>query len=182
MPRKKNVLPSYLLHKMSGQARVRLGGKEHLLGPFGSEQSRIRYGKLIAKFAAGIQVDPLADSNRGTFRGTDNDAPGTSIAELIVAFLKHAEQHCVKKGEPTSEQHCIRSAVRPLRELFGLASAKDFSPLALKAVRAKMVESGLARNTINSNCQGWLIRRHAKSVGWDQLASSAGPPPDNVVN
>ena len=149
MPRKKNVLPSYLLHKSSGQARVRLGGKEHLLGPFGSEQSRIRYGELIAKFAAGVPVDPLADSNRGTFRGTGNDDPGPSVAELILAFLAHAETHYVKNGQPTSEQDCIRSAVRPLRELYGMTPAKDFGPLALKAVRAKLVEAGLCRNTVN---------------------------------
>ena len=151
MARKKNVIPSYLLHKKSGQARVRLNGREHLLGPYGSEQSRIRYGELVAKFASGVPIDPLAaGSNRGPNRGTDSDDPGPSIAELIVAFLSHAETHYVKNGEPTSEQHCIRSAVRPLRELYGLTPAKDFGPLALKAVRSKLVESGLARNTVNS--------------------------------
>ena len=150
MPRQKNVIPSYLLHKISGQARVRIAGKDHLLGPFGSEESRVRYGELIAKFASGVPIDPLArGSNRGTFRGTDNDDPGPSIAELIVAFLSHAETHYVKNGQPTSEQSCIRSAVRPLRELYGLTPAKDFGPLALKAVRSKLVESGVCRTTVN---------------------------------
>ncbi len=155
MARKKNVIPSYLLYKAAGrepQARVRIDGRDYLLGPFGSEESRIKYGELIAKFSAGVLIDPLATgSNRGTFRGTESDDPGPSIAELIVAFLAYAEGHYVKNGEPTSEQHCIRAAVRPLRELFGLTAAKDFGPLALKAVRAKMVEAGWARNTINSN-------------------------------
>ena len=152
MPRQKNAIPSYLLHKRSGQARVRINGRDYLLGPYGSEESRIRYGELIAKFASRVPLDPLAgQSNRGTFRGTVSDDSGPSIAELIVAFLEHAKTHYVKNGEPTSEQHCIRAAVRPLRELFGLTPAKDFGPLALKAVRAKMVESGLARNTVNSN-------------------------------
>jgi hypothetical protein len=111
MPRKKNVLPSYLLHKVNGrepQARVRIAGKEFLLGRYGSEESRIRYGELIAKFASGVPIDPLA---AGSNRGTDAD-PGPSIAELIVAFLSHAETHYVKNGQPTSEQHCIRSAGR----------------------------------------------------------------------
>lgn len=152
MPRQKNAIPSYLLHKRSGQARVRIHGRDYLLGPYGSEESRIRYGELIAKFASHVPVDPLAaGSNRGTIRGTDSDDPGPSIAELIVAFLEHAKTHYVKNGEPTSEQHCIRAAVRPLRELYGLTPAKDFGPLALKAVRAKLVESGLSRNTVNSN-------------------------------
>jgi integrase len=150
MPRKKNVLPSYLLHKVAGrepQARVRINGRDYLLGPYGSEQSRIRYAELITEFAAGVPVDPIADSNRGT----ETDDPGPSVAALILAFLAYAEQHYIKNGAPTSEQHCIRAAVRPLRELYGLTPAKDFGPLALKAVRAKMVESGWARNTINAN-------------------------------
>ena len=155
MPRQKNAIPSYLLHKVRGrepQARVRIAGKEFLLGPYGSEASRIRYGELIAEFAAGVPVDPLAGrSNRGTVPRNEADADfGPSIAELIVAFLSHAETHYVKNGEPTSEQHCIRSAVRPLRELYGLTPASQFGPLALKAVRAKMVESGLARNSVNA--------------------------------
>ncbi len=154
MPRPHNALPSYLCRKVRGrepQARCRINGKDYYLGPYGSEASRLRYAELIAKFASGIPIDPLAGTNRGTNRGTESDDPGPSIAELIVAFLAYAERHYVKNGEPTSEQHCIRAAVRPLRELYGLTPAKDFGPLALKAVRAKMVEAGLARNTINSN-------------------------------
>ncbi|MFM9965478.1 MAG: tyrosine-type recombinase/integrase [Planctomycetaceae bacterium] len=154
MPRPKNTIPSYLRHRQSGQARAKINGREFLLGQYGSEESRIRYAELVAKFASGVLVDPLAaSSNRGMNRGTvqtDSD-PGPSIAELIVAFLEFSKTHYVKNGEPTSEQHCIRASVKPLRELFGLTPAKDFGPLALKAVRAKMVESGLARNTINSN-------------------------------
>lgn len=102
MPRPRNALPSYLHHRKTGQARVRIDGRDHYLGAFGSEESRIRYGELIAKFAAGLLVDPLADPNRGTVRGVDSD-PDPSIAELIVTFLEHAKTHYVKNGEPTSE-------------------------------------------------------------------------------
>lgn len=170
MPRQKNAIPSYLLHKKSGQARVRIDGRDHLLGPFGSDESRIRYGELIAKRVSGVPLDPLAAGlNRGTNRGTESDDPGPSIAELVVAFLSHAEQHYIKNGQPTSEQHCIRSAVRPLRELYALLPAKDFGPLALKAVRAKMVESGLARNTVNSNIG--RIRRMFRFAVADEMVS-----------
>ena len=47
---------SYLLHKVSGQARCRIDGTDHLfdgighlLGVCGSEESRIR-GELVARF------------------------------------------------------------------------------------------------------------------------------------
>ena len=66
MARKPNVVPSYLLHKQSGQARVRINGRDYLLGPFGSEESRIRYGELIGKHAGGGPIDPIADSKRGS--------------------------------------------------------------------------------------------------------------------
>ncbi len=36
MPRLKNKLPSYCLHKASGQAVVWFGGREHYLGKYGS--------------------------------------------------------------------------------------------------------------------------------------------------
>ena len=155
MPRQKNAIPSYLLHKVSGrepQARVRIAGKEFLLGRYGSDESRIRYGELIAKFASGVPVDPFAaGSNRGTNRGTDSDDPGPSIAELIVAFLSHVEQHYVKNGEPTTEQWLIRAAMKPLRALYEMTPARDFGPLALKTVRAKLVESGIVRNSVNAS-------------------------------
>lgn len=155
MPRQKNAIPSYLLHKVSGrepQARVRIDGKDYLLGRYGSEESRVRYGELVAKFASGVLFDPLAaGSNRGTNRGTGSDDPGPSIAELIVAYLFHVEQHYVKNGEPTTEQWLIRSAMKPLRALYGLTPAKDFGPLALKAVRVKLVESGIVRNSVNAS-------------------------------
>lgn len=65
MARKANVFPSYLLHKQSGQAPVRIGGRDYLLGSYGSESSRIAYGELIAKFAGGIPIDPIAPTKRG---------------------------------------------------------------------------------------------------------------------
>jgi len=45
MSRKKT--PSYLLHKPSGQARVRIAGKDIYLGVYGSAESRQRYGEIV---------------------------------------------------------------------------------------------------------------------------------------
>jgi integrase len=45
----------------------------------------------------------------------------------------------VKEGQPTSEQDTIRQALRFVRRLYGSATARDFGPLALKAVRHEMV-------------------------------------------
>jgi len=135
MPRKANVFPSYLLHKQSGQARVRISGRDYLLGPYGSESSRIAYGELIAKFAGGVPIDPIADSKRGSLPRNESDDPGASVGELCLTFLKHAEGHYVKNGKETNELSVIKSVIRPLNEMYGMTPAKDFGPLAMKAVR-----------------------------------------------
>ena len=128
MARKKNNVPSYLLHAQSGQARVRINGREYLLGRFGSEESRVRYGKIISQAAGGLSVDPLGKNH--------NDADsGLSVAELLLAFKRHADAYYSKDGKKTAEVDCFKSAMRAVRELFALNRAKDFSPLCLKTVQ-----------------------------------------------
>jgi hypothetical protein len=53
MPRlKENEVPSYRLHKQSGQAVVTLHGKDCLLGKFGSASSKAEYRRLTAEWLA----------------------------------------------------------------------------------------------------------------------------------
>ena len=88
MARKANVFPSYLLHQPTGQARVSIGGKDYYLGEYGSEESRILYGELIAKHAGGVQIDRIAKSNRGRTTTKSDDDPFPSVGELCLAFLQ----------------------------------------------------------------------------------------------
>ena len=150
MARTKNVNPSYLLHSQSGQARIRIDGREHLLpGPYGSDESRIAYGQLIARHASGLPIESFSDSNRGK-NSTKSEVAGPTVSEICLSFWTHAQTHYVKDGKETSEVYILRSVIRPLRELYGMTPAKDFGPLSLKAVRAQMVELGWARNTVNA--------------------------------
>ena len=50
MPRRKNLIPSYLRHKPSGQARVSINGQTIYLGKYGSKESKERYHRLLAEF------------------------------------------------------------------------------------------------------------------------------------
>ena len=135
MGRARNVLPSYSLHKPTGRARVRYLGHDYYLGEYGTDESRRKYGELISRISSNLPiVDPMAKP-----KAADGDDPGPSINELCISFWTHAEKHYVKKGKETSEIHCYHSCLRILRELYGMLPAKDFGPLALKAVRAKMV-------------------------------------------
>ena len=126
-------LPTYSLHAASGQARVWLNGKSHYLGPYDSPQSRIAYAAIITQAASGIAVDPLKPMN-----AKDN---GPTVNVIVDAFLEHAKTYYVKNGRQTDEVACIRSAIGHLCELYGHILAKDFGPMALKAVREKMIHS-----------------------------------------
>ena len=172
MIRKRSSLPAYLLHKPTGQARCRIAGKDHYLGPYGSESSRIKYGQLVAKLAGGVSVDPIAAPKRGSPTTIDSEAdPGPTVGELCLVFLRHAETHYVKNGQQTSEVHILKSVMRPLNELYGMLPAKDFGPLALKAVRVKMVELGWTRGTVNAGMS--RIRRVFKHAIANELIDAS---------
>lgn len=48
----KRSKPAYSLHKATGQAQVRINGKDHYLGAYGSPESREIYEDLIAEWFA----------------------------------------------------------------------------------------------------------------------------------
>lgn len=145
---KTQKVPCCGLHKPSGQARVYINGKSHYLGKYGSEESRIRYGELVAKLLSGQPIDPFAGS-----KGVADESPeaGLTINELVLAFMRHAEGHYVKHGKPTSEIHCLKSATRPMIELYGFTPVDSFGPLMLKAIREKMVAAEWCRPVINKH-------------------------------
>jgi len=138
--RRKPFVPKYRKHKASGQAVVTLAGRDYYLGPHNSQTSIAEYDRLIAEWLAG---------GRQIRQGSDGES--FTVNELIVAFWAHVEQHYVKNGEPTSERHCMRSALRFVRELYGNSQAGDFAPLALKACRQKMIDADWERNSINTH-------------------------------
>lgn len=111
MPRT-NRPPSYRLHKARNCAVVTISGKAHYLGPYGSPESHEKYARLIAEW----QVS-RAEQRPPSIRNAD-DRPIT-VNELILAFWHHVKKRYVKNGAPTSEQRSYRTALRPVRRLYG---------------------------------------------------------------
>ena len=130
---KKVSLPTLGFHKATGQARCYVNGKSVYLGPYGAPDTTRKYGELIARIAAGLPVATAVTTSK------DPDQ-GPSVAEVCLSFWTHAQTHYVKNGKPTSEIEGFRSCLRIVRSLYGESPAKKFGPLALKAVRAAMVE------------------------------------------
>jgi integrase len=128
-------IPSYRLHRPSGRAVVTLAGKDHYLGKHGSPASRQEYDRLLAEY--------LATRARRT---SSAEPPGDlTINELLMAYWDHACAYYQKDGAPTSEPETIRQALRPVRLLYGETAARDFGPLALKAVRQAMIDHKIMR-------------------------------------
>jgi integrase len=138
-------VPSYRLHKQSGQAIVTLpdgagGRRDVLLGPYGSDASHERYARVLAEWKASIRRPPV-DRKLG---------PALSVNEFIEAFWSHAEAYYRHAdGTPTSEISDFRYSLKPLRKLYGLMAVGDFTPQCLKAVRQHMVEADWSRCVIN---------------------------------
>lgn len=147
-------LPKYRHYKPKNLAVVRINGKDHYLGKYGSEQSHEKYRRLVANWLA----DHPSNATGQPVNQSDGDL---SIAELLVAYLRFAEDYYRRDGKPTKELANIRQALRPLRELYSLTSVHEFGPLALKTVRQAMINAGLCRNEINKR-----IRRIVGVFRW----------------
>ncbi|WP_010585455.1 tyrosine-type recombinase/integrase [Schlesneria paludicola] len=143
-------VPSYRHNKTSGRAVVTINGRDIYLGPYGSIESHEAYGRVIAQHSSGATVRAIASPTMGI-----------TIAEVVLAFMKHAEKHYRKDGEQTAEYASFQSALRPLVELYGMTEAwrrtrsedEDigFSAPKLRAVRDKMIELGWSRRYINKS-------------------------------
>jgi integrase len=128
--------PAYLLHKPSGQARVRVNGKDYYLGPHGSAESKDRYDDLIHKWR---------------LQAVGDESHLVTVDDLALAYLEHAKGHYLKGGRETSEVCCIRNALRFLVAVAGRMQARAFGPKLLKEVRQWMIAEGQCRTTINKN-------------------------------
>ena len=145
MPAKSPQVPKYRHYKPKDLAVVRIDGRDHYLGKYGSDASKERYRRVIAEHL----VSPLPVV---TAPDKSSSEPGKAVGELIVAYWeRHVTSYDVKNDRPTSEQGNIRQALRFLRRLYGNIQASDFSPLALKAVRQEMITSGRCRSLINKD-------------------------------
>lgn len=141
MARRSNPVPKYRHHKASGQAvvTVNVNGrrKDVYLGVFGSEESKSEYARVVSEFRV-AGMDPSTPKKNLT------------VAEVLVAFRKYAERYYSRPdGTPSGEFREFSLVIRVVRQLYAHTLAADFGPLALKACRQAMEESGLARGVIN---------------------------------
>jgi integrase len=113
--------------------------KDVLLGGHGTPDSRQEYGRVLAEWEA-----------RGR-RLQDTTPTDTTVAELLVRFLKHAKGYCLdpESGEPTTEYREFVGTAAALTDTYPHLPAATSAPAQLKVVRDRMVALNWSRNTVN---------------------------------
>ena len=101
MPRSKKASPSYLLHRATGQARVRLkiNGRfrDVYLGAYGSPESWEKYHRTV--------TEHLQEHRAGDKPTLELPCESVlSLAALVVKYDEFARTYYVKNGETTNDR------------------------------------------------------------------------------
>jgi integrase len=155
MPRLTKSLPTYRLHKASGQAVVTLAGRDIYLGRHNTAESHQRYQQVMAEWLANHRQPPSSSST-----GAMPAVSAIDVNGLFVAYWRFCNEHYVNDGRPSRECVNVKIDVREMVTRFGSLSVRDVRPSTLKAVRQAMIDSGLSRMTINGRVN--RIRRMFK--------------------
>jgi integrase len=156
-------VPSYRHHKPSNQAVVTIRTatgerKDVYLGEYDSPESKTEYARVIAEQAA----------SPGAALTLTEKGPDPTVDAVLVAFWAHPQKHYRRPdGTPTQELSEYFQSFKVVRSLYTNTLAKDFGPLALKAVRGVMVGKKWSRKLINQRIG--RIRRAFKWAASEQL-------------
>jgi integrase len=142
---RRNHVPTYRLHKQSGQAVVTLPDglgrrRDVLLGAYGTPESRKEYARVLTEWESNGRrlPQPVASAD-------------VTINELVLAYWRHARNYYGWLKEPSrGDKASVKDALRVVRKLYGHTLARSFGPLALKACRARMIRKDWARTYVNA--------------------------------
>jgi integrase len=131
-------IPSYRQHS-SGQARVTLHGKDHLLGPYGSKESREAYNRLVREWLDGRDPTPREEK----------EGEPLSVDEVVLGFWKFAREYYSFDGK-RGDEACFRDALRLVSSLCGSTRGRVRPQVPQTAPGGEMVARGWSRNYVNA--------------------------------
>lgn len=133
-------------HQRSGQARVRIAGKDYYLGVYGSTEAKEAYARLLAELAATGQPPARQEEGQGT------------VAELVAQWLAYMpSRYHANSREPPQFRQALEVVVR----LYGSQPARAFDSLALMAVQRAMASGSWLREE-----EQVRLRQKGRPVGW----------------
>lgn len=150
MPQSK--LPSYRLHKATGQGVVVHKGRSYYLGKFGTPDSRVAYDRVIAQIVAERNRNPATPAGPTPPAAV----PPLLVSELILRYWKFATGYYVKNGRPTGEHHPLREALRLLRRHCGDRPVTAVGPLVIRELQEAMVRQPVTRMVKVSAADGTM--------------------------
>jgi integrase len=144
-----------------------LDGRTYYLGKYGTPESHEKYDRIMAEWLA---------SSRHSPRQSPDDGP--SVVEAVLAFDEFAAEYY--RNSP-KEREKIRLSLGPLTTLYGRSPICDFDSVALEAVRERMIDSDLARTTINERVGvikrfiRWAVQKKLAPTGvYGEVCTVAG--------
>lgn len=158
-------IPKYRRHKAkkADRAFVELSGHRIYLGKWDSPESEEKYERVVGEWLSNSRRLPVSKGE-------------LTVEELLAAYWKDVQGRFTQ-----SHGIKIKSALRPVRELYASFKAVDFGPRALMAIRQKFVERGLRRSTINEyvgfvrRMFKWAVKQELLPVEtWQALESVEG--------
>jgi integrase len=124
-------------HKATGQARVRIRGKDHYLGLYGSPTAQAAYNRLIADYLSGQLSMPVASE-------------GPLLIELMANYHAHVRRESrTQRDTPGAQVYHVATIIADLSNLYPDLPADAFGPKALRALRAIWIQRGWSRRYIN---------------------------------
>jgi len=114
-------VPSYRLHKPSGQARTIIDGRHIYLGKFRSPESRRKYACLLAEMTElnARECQPAYPAS----------TPLLLVSEVLVKYLEYAENYYLGGNSSSKEFRAMVDAVAPVNEFYGDSPADEFCKL-----------------------------------------------------
>lgn len=143
-------IPTYRLHKASGQAVVTLSHRTFYLGKHNSPESRTAYDRKIAEWLAHGRR-PFWKPNEGL---TVSDVFDRFDDLVLTGYTDH-------RGAPSSEVRVYRAAVSELLRLYGDTLASEFDQTMARTLLHELARSGKSQATV-----GHYFRRIRRVFRW----------------